>query len=313
VADYACPALFALFVWWFSTGAIIYLDGLPRHTFRWSMLAATAVLGAALAGLAISSADTTATGAYVAFGAGLLVWGWHEMSFLMGFVTGPRREPCPEGCGGWRRVGRAIQTILYHEIAILVTAVAVVALTWGGPNQIGTWTFMILWIMRLSAKLNVFLGVPNLAEAFLPEHLDYLKSYFRKQPMNLLFPLSITASTVAVALLVRETLAADAGGFEVAGITLLATLLALAILEHWFLVLAIPDVALWRWALAARERWRRPANDRSLRMWLEAGPNRLSRSLAGSKPGPSHRAMVNANAAVAICGAVRPRPAPRES
>ena len=39
-----------------------------------------------------------------------------------------------------------------------------VALTWGGANQVGTWTFLVLWVMRLSAKLNVFLGVPNLTE-----------------------------------------------------------------------------------------------------------------------------------------------------
>ena len=27
---------------------------------------------------------------------------------------------------------------------------------------------MVLWVMRVSAKLNVFLGVPNLTEEFLP-------------------------------------------------------------------------------------------------------------------------------------------------
>ena len=39
------PIFFALFVWWFSTGAILYLDGLPVPTFKWSMLAATLLLG----------------------------------------------------------------------------------------------------------------------------------------------------------------------------------------------------------------------------------------------------------------------------
>ena len=41
VADHGLPVLYALFVWWFSTGLILYLDGLPRRTFRWSMLGAT--------------------------------------------------------------------------------------------------------------------------------------------------------------------------------------------------------------------------------------------------------------------------------
>lgn len=301
MSEYALPVLFALFVWWFSTGAVIYLDGLPRRTFRWSLLGATALLALALYGLAVSSADATATGAYVAFVSGLMIWGWHEMSFLMGFVTGPRQEPCKEGCGGWRHVGHAIQTILYHELAILVTAVAIVALTWGGANQVGTWTFMILWIMRLSAKLNVFLGVPNLAEEFLPEHLHYLKSFFTRRPMNLLFPVSITLSTIGVLLLVQAAAAADAGPFAATGFTLLATLLALAILEHWFLVLPLPDAALWRWALEARER-RRPD--------IRAGTARLAlvlrRPLAPADPGA---ALVNAEAAT-LCNGVRPHPAP---
>ena len=38
---YLPPIFFALFVWWFSTGVILYLDGLPVRTFKWSRLAAT--------------------------------------------------------------------------------------------------------------------------------------------------------------------------------------------------------------------------------------------------------------------------------
>jgi putative photosynthetic complex assembly protein 2 len=252
VADYGLPVLHALFLWWFSTGLILYLDGLPARTFRWSMVGATALLCVSLYGLARSSADPSVGGAYVAFTCGLVIWGWHEISFLMGYVTGPRRTPCPEGCRNWRHFLHATQTILYHELAIAATAVAVVALTWGEANQVGTWTFMILWGMRLSAKLNVFLGVPNLSEEFLPEQLHYLKSYLTKRPMNLLFPVSVTVSTVIAALLVRSALAADASAFEVAGFVFLAALLALAILEHWFLVLPLPDAALWSWALRSR-------------------------------------------------------------
>ncbi|MBV8868454.1 MAG: DUF3623 family protein, partial [Acetobacteraceae bacterium] len=48
MAHYLAPVLFALFVWWFSTGLIIFLDGLPRRTFRWSMLGATVLLAASL-------------------------------------------------------------------------------------------------------------------------------------------------------------------------------------------------------------------------------------------------------------------------
>ena len=48
MSAYALPILYALFVWWFSTGLILYLDRLPRHTFRWSMLGATALSGTGL-------------------------------------------------------------------------------------------------------------------------------------------------------------------------------------------------------------------------------------------------------------------------
>ena len=169
MADHGLPVLYALFLWWFSTGLILYLDGLPRRTFRWSMLGCTVLALLSLWGLFATRDDTSVLGAYAAFTYGLLVWGWHEMSFLMGYVTGPRREPCPGGCRGWRHLMHAIEAILWHELAIAATAVVMLALTWDSANQVGTWVFMVLWVMRLSAKLNVYLGVPNLTDEFLPE------------------------------------------------------------------------------------------------------------------------------------------------
>ncbi len=252
MADHGLPVLYALFLWWFSTGLILYLDGLPRRTFRWSMLAATAITALALWGLVASSDDTSIAGAYVAFTCGLAIWGWHEMSFLMGIVTGPLRTACPPGCRGWRHLGHALRAILWHELAILATMLLVVLLTWGGTNQVGTWTFLVLWVMRLSAKLNVYLGVPNLTEEFLPEHLHYLRSFIARKPMNLLFPVVVTVSTVVATHLVDLALSADEGAFDAVAFTFVSILLALAILEHWFLVLPLPDAALWNWALRSR-------------------------------------------------------------
>ena len=56
---YGLPVLFTLFVWWFSTGVILFLDGLPKRTFRWSMFGATILLGLALYGLSVTAADTS--------------------------------------------------------------------------------------------------------------------------------------------------------------------------------------------------------------------------------------------------------------
>ncbi len=75
------------------------------------------------------------------------------------------------------------------------------------------WTFMVLWWMHQSAKLNVFLGVRNLNEEFLPDHLQFLKSFLTKRPMNLRFPISVTLSTVVAALLFEKAFAAEAGSF----------------------------------------------------------------------------------------------------
>jgi putative photosynthetic complex assembly protein 2 len=253
MSDYLLPILYTLFVWWFSTGVILYLDGLPRWTFRWTMLFTTIVLGLALCGLFATRDDNRITGAYLAFTCAVLVWAWQEVAFLLGYVTGSRRTPCPVGATGWRRAGYAFQAVLHHELALLVLGAAVVAATWGGSNHTGLVTFAILWLMRQSAKLNVFLGVRNLNEGFLPAHLKYLHSYFRSAPMNPLFPISVAASTWLAVLAWQGAVADGIGRHEATSATFLATLLSLAILEHWFMVLPLPSERLWNWGLRSRE------------------------------------------------------------
>jgi putative photosynthetic complex assembly protein 2 len=265
MANYAVPMVYAVALWWFATGIILYLDRLPVRTFRASMLAATALLGAALYGLTDSASDPSVAGAYIAFTCGVVLWGWLEMSFLMGFIMGPRRRACHEGCTGRRHFLHAIQAILYHEIAIIVAAAIVVILTWDKPNQFGCWTFLILWGMRLSAKLNLFLGVPNLGEQFLPQHLQYLKSFFNRRPLNFLFPVSVTVATVLAVLAVQRAIAGDTPAFDVAGFSLLGAMISLAVLEHWFMVLPIPSEVLWRWSMRQDERRLSTAQTKLLR------------------------------------------------
>jgi putative photosynthetic complex assembly protein 2 len=254
VSIHGLPVIYALFVWWFSTGAVLYVIGMPARTFTKSMLAATVVLAASLWGIAVTAYDETVWGAYAAFTCGILVWGWHEMSFLTGLVTGPRRSELPDASQGLGRLVPAIETVIFHEIAIFLTVIALAALTWGAPNTIALWTFVILWLMRLSAKINVYLGVPNLTEEFLPPHLTYLKTYFRRRPMNLFFPVTVTVSTVVTGLLVAAALHPTLGAPTATGLTFLATLMALAVLEHWFLVLPIPAAAMWAWGMSSRTR-----------------------------------------------------------
>jgi len=237
---------FAMLVWWFTTGIILFLDGLAPTTFRRSMIGATVLGLVAVYWLYQSAADTSPTGAYVAFSAAIMLWGWLEMSFLMGFITGPRKQPYRGARGGWRHFRQATGAIIYNELATVSAAALVFVATRHAANHVALWTFLVLWGMRLSAKLNLFLGVANTGSQFLPPHLAYLESFFNKRRMNLLFPISILSSTVVLVLLVQKLCAVD-DAFQATGYSLTASLLALAILEHWFMVLPIPTEKLWDW------------------------------------------------------------------
>jgi putative photosynthetic complex assembly protein 2 len=243
------PVVFAIFIWWFSTGLILLLDGLPKTTFRWSIFLSSGLALLALLGLAHTAGQNSVVGAYCAFTSALLVWGWHELTFLTGWLTGPRKVALDAGCTPTQRFRQALDAILWHELGIVAGGLLIVAITWREPNQVGTWTFLVLWAMRTSAKLNLFFGVRNLNEEFLPQHLAYMGSYFRKRSMNLFLPCAVLISSGVLAYLLNSAFDASASPERSVGLLLVSTLLAMAILEHLLLVLPLPSTALWRWAL----------------------------------------------------------------
>jgi putative photosynthetic complex assembly protein 2 len=245
--DYLLPPLFALFVWWFGTGVVMLLDALPRSASRLSLWISSVIALAALICISRTAHHTSVAGAYAGFGCAVLVWGWHELAFLSGWLTGPRRGPCSAPLHGPTRFNEAVQAILWHELAIIATCLAIAALTWGAPNQVATWTFGLLWVMRLSAKLNLFLGVRNRGEEFLPPHLVYIGSYFRHRPINPLLPTSLLAGAAFAALLIDALI--DASGAQRVALLLVTSMLLLALLEHLLMVTPLPATALWRWAL----------------------------------------------------------------
>lgn len=247
------PLIVAAGLWWASTGLILWLVRRDAASFGASLALGAVVACAAMLALWLSADDTTPGGAYVAFGAAMAVWGWHEMGFLMGKLTGPRRTPCPPDAKGWRRFAVSTETVIHHEIALALTALLFVALTWGQPNQVGTLTFLLLFGMRLSTKLNIFLGVPNPPSGLLPHGLAYLGSYFRRARFNALFPVSLAASIVVTILLAEAALTSTGGART--GFVLMLSLAGLGLLEHGFLLLPAtrrrpaPESALWAWAL----------------------------------------------------------------
>lgn len=241
-------ALVALFVWWFSTGAILWAvkraDGRGRGAHGRAVLAGLPALVAGVAGVIVSAGQPGA--AYVPFLSALAIWGWIELAFLTGCVTGPSRAPLPRLTTGGARFRAAWAVLAWHELLLTAGLVAVFALTWGAETQMAFWTYAVLWGARISAKLNIFLGVPRINEGFLPEPLAHLPSYFRRGPASALFPVSILCLTGAVFAWVARVAVTGEVGFA-----LLATLTALALVEHWLMVLPLPDERLWRWAMPA--------------------------------------------------------------
>ncbi|MEM8772454.1 MAG: putative photosynthetic complex assembly protein PuhE [Pseudomonadota bacterium] len=253
MADILQPIVFAALLWWFGTGAILWLVGLPRRTFKWTALGATVLLAGATVALMTLREETGLAAAYAGFAAGVALWAWHEVMFLFGYISGPRKSPCPPGLAAWPRFVVSTKTVIHHELVIAIHAGLILIMSWGAANQIAAWTFFLLWGMRISAKLVVFFGAPNIADGFLPAHLGYLKTYFQKRSLSTFAPIALTLVTSAAAAIIYQAASAPLGDFASAGLIMIGALAALAVLEHWALVLPLSafqtDAALWKWAM----------------------------------------------------------------
>lgn len=248
---YGLPILFAITVWWLSTGVILWVAARPQPFHKTVMAIATLLALAAFALLAHTSTTTGMASVYGGFIAAIVIWGWHELSFLYGYVTGPRTTACPIDARGARRFSNALETILFHEIAILITGIAIAFICIGAENITALATYLILWAMRISAKLNLFFGAPNITLGIMPQRLAYLESYFKKGPVSLFFPLSVTAGTLATIWLAMLAASAETT-IAASQFTLLSTLLGLAVIEHWFFVIPFNEIRMWSGFLSAK-------------------------------------------------------------
>lgn len=241
------PIFAAVLIWWAGTGLLLLLNRLGRRASLFSLLGCVTLAGVAVAGIEVSQAVATPMAAYIAFAAAVLLWGCLELPHLLGLLTGPVREPCPPGLGGLAKFRRAIGVGLYHDLAIMLVGAALWFALYQSPNPVAAWTFVTLWLMRWSAKLNLFLGMPNLDLDLVPERMQYLATYMAKRAMNPLFPLSMLLGALVIWQHARTVPGAEA--FQGTAALLLATLTTLAVLEHLLMVLPLRDSALWRWAL----------------------------------------------------------------
>ena len=246
--------LMALFLWWFSTGIILWrvrvADNGTAQDHINSVIIGLPLLVVGMFAARASLSDLSPTGIYMAFFAALAIWGWIELAFLSGVITGPNLDPCPPFVSTKDRFWRAVGTVAWHETALVLALVVLGAASLQAENPFAFGTFGLLFFARISAKLNLFLGVPRINTQFLPKPLSHLPSHFRYGRITAMFPVSVSALTVASALLMERAINVENPGLTV-GYTLMTCLCLLALLEHWFMVLPLPDEKLWRWMMPA--------------------------------------------------------------
>ncbi len=242
------PFAVVILLWFAGTGLVAMINHRLRASLGRALFAACACAMAGLAIVVATLGSMAVPAIYASFVGGLLIWSWHEISFLTGAVAGSHTEPCPPQARGWRRFSRATLALIHHEVALAMTAGLLLSLGAVTANATAAYAFALLFLFRLSSKLNLYCGVPNFSDELLPAHLDYLRSYFGPRRMQPLLPLSIVAiAALGFWFVHAATVSADLATATQAG--LLACLCLLGALEHLFLAIPFRDSQLWAWAL----------------------------------------------------------------
>jgi putative photosynthetic complex assembly protein 2 len=243
--EVALPVLGGLAAWWLGTGLLFVLARASHRSDPSPLMAAATVvgLGAGLVVLALRPVDTPA-GAAAGFAMALLLWGWHEFAFLSGVVTGPERRPCPPELRGWARFVFGFRSVRDHELALAATLVLLGVAAWGAANSSAFLAFGVLWVMRVSAKLNLFAGVPFPNRHLFPPRLRHLAALVpRRRPGAFYLASTGGAAALAVALGLAAA-SAPADGPRTA-LILASTLAALAMVEHLAMVIPLRLEGLW--------------------------------------------------------------------
>jgi putative photosynthetic complex assembly protein 2 len=243
--------LIVIATWWLGTGMVLYLQQRLKHTGAALITTLCLLSMTSLAVLKYSSLQLESWHSYAGFIAAVVLWGCLELSYFTGLIGGVHKLHCPKNCNTAMRFRLALGASIWHELSVLAVALIVLELCRHGSNPSGMYTFMVLWLMRWSAKLNLFWGVPNFNTDWFPAHMNHLHSYMKSSRVSLFFPLSVlAASAVAINLMIHTVSAPPAQSLSTA---LPCVLLVLAILEHLFMALPISDSALWNRVFARED------------------------------------------------------------
>lgn len=244
------PIMLALGLWWLTTLLLLWRLRLPQQTFRSTLFVVSVACGFAIVGVKISLDQQTVFSAFIAFASGLAFWCWHEALYFLGYVSGPRALACPQDVTTWQRFCFGVKASLYHELGVILHALVLIWICWDAPNPLAAQTFVVFWLMRWSSKMNIFFGVKNLHEEFWPKHLKYLSSYVASDRGNRFYPVSIVIASLLYFWITSFYGAVGATEFSSTASALVLTMLALACLEHLFLLVRVPDHLLWQWGVS---------------------------------------------------------------
>jgi putative photosynthetic complex assembly protein 2 len=250
---------FAVLAWWGSTGLIVVAVRSFDQRHGAVIIGATVVAAIGVAALIMSADEASVGGAFVAFVGALLIWSFFEVTFLLGWITGPRRTPLPPGVNGLKRFNLAALTVIHHELAIAMALVMMALALKGVANHVAVMIFALLWVMRLLSKFILFFGARHSLSDLMPQRLNYLQSYFRTDRTTPLFPVVLVGGLVLFGLLARDAFGASSEFLMVAH-TLAATFIALALAELVILNLPLRDSALWGWALPKIDAGKKPSS-----------------------------------------------------
>ncbi len=264
---YLLPVIYVVFLWWFTTGAIIAVYDRARRVVELFMAALTVVLFASFVGIVLTRDVTQPLDVYVAVTCGVLIWGWQVAAYYLGFVSGPEQTEIPQRVQrgeGWHlnladRFRLALNASLNHELLVLGFGVLMMGLTWFHTNRWSLWIYLALWLMHSSAKLNVFLGVRNFHIDFLPEKLRYLDALLTKRENNALFPVSVVLASSSALALLYQGIEPGTSPTQTVGFLAVATMITLGLIEHWLMILPIPS-ALVGWGMRAIPEQTTPPN-----------------------------------------------------
>jgi putative photosynthetic complex assembly protein 2 len=218
----------------------------------WRLLSLVTTTAFAVAGAVLIAAtrhERSPRSARLAFIGASLLWWWSATMFYGGWGVSPDSLPAGPH-GSFALALQAIDSTLAIDLVTVATIAAVAAAVWRTRNRVALWTLLAFWGTLQTAKLNVFFGVRSPGIQFLPPELSGLRIFFGPERNSPFLAVTIVAiALVALLLWARARRSRDA--FVRHGSAMLASLPALAAVEHLFLGLSA-SLPLWDFFLRVR-------------------------------------------------------------